>query len=249
MRLLRNACLIQLGRHIEAQLDLQQWSRKSTAPLAARCLLAHLDARAGRMQDAADALVRNLQQVDDPTSLALLLVLTAQQDRPEQTQHWAQQLSSASLCANGLVDTDLLIESLNLRHASMQAQASSAQVASLAMELAAHPESISTLVEHQQRSLQPAVAELIYNALEQAIDELTDVYTGVEALAQLAILLGRTSQAAHWATRGLELNPMSASLRLLLQSIDQHDPTQPPSVGEHAETGRATSEHTTRRAA
>src|SRR4029453_17641159 len=77
LRLLRAACLLQLGQRIEAQLDLQEWSRRASAPLQARYMLALLEWHAGDAHAAMEALRRNLRQIEDPRTLTALLLINA----------------------------------------------------------------------------------------------------------------------------------------------------------------------------
>jgi len=229
MRLLRVACLVHLGRAAEAHLELNAWSNQSTAPLGARRMLALLDAAAGDHNAAIAALTRNLQHVQDPASLELATILCAAEARNEQAEHWAKRLVRACIVNRATVDVQLLCESLNLSaHAQAKAVTPSPnQVATLAMELAASPESLPVLVQRQEQQLQPMVAQLVYSATEQALAEMEETAAGFEALARLARLLGRRDTALDWARRGLDANPMSAPLALLLAQLQQVQPVEP----------------------
>ena len=61
LRLLRAVCLVQVGRKQSAHSDLLRWSKKSTAPLDARLMLALLEWEAGDDHAATLSLLRNLK--------------------------------------------------------------------------------------------------------------------------------------------------------------------------------------------
>lgn len=223
MRLLRIACLLQLGRAAEAHLELNEWSAQSTAPLGARCMLALLDAAVGDCDGAATALSRNLKQVEDPATLELFTILSAADGRSEQAAEWAQRLRQASIVSRATIDIDLLCDSLDMPMAAVAEPVapSPLQVATLAMELAASPQSLPVLVKRQEEQLQPMVAELLYRATQEAIIEMEESAAAYEALACLAHVLGRTDDAIDWARRGLDEHPMSAPLALLLARLQE----------------------------
>ncbi len=60
LRLLQNVCLIVVGREGEARTDLQQWVKRSTAPLNARTLHALLEAKGNNYDAARTELRKNL---------------------------------------------------------------------------------------------------------------------------------------------------------------------------------------------
>ncbi len=237
LRMLRAACLVQLGRHAEAHIALYAWSRKSTAPLATRRLLAFLDSASNDDDSAIAALTRNLHHVDDPATLEQLLVICMRQGRSEQAQHWAKRLRQASIVNHGTVEINVLCESLGLDRNATAAKPSTTQIDALAMELAAEPETLPILVQYQQHSFDAMVASLIYDATQQALDAFDQPAPAFEALARLAMLLKRETEAQQWAHRGLELNPMSASIILLLEQLDQEAEADAPVTEKPATDG------------
>ena len=232
MQLLKIACMVQLGRVAEAHLLLNEWSRSATAPLAARRMLALLDAASARRHEAVAALTENLQHVEDPASLELLCIVNAAQQRSDQARHWAERLRQACIVNRATVDVQILCESLDLADAAAKEAPtpSPLQVTTLAMELAASPDSLAVLVQHQEAAFEPAVAQLVYQAASRALHEFEHQGTVCESLARLARLLGDEPAAIEWTQRGLQENSMSASLAMLLEQLqggNAEKPTEP----------------------
>lgn len=221
MRLLRIACLLKLGRLADAHMQLNEWSGQSTAPLAARRALALIESVHGDRAAASAAVLRNLKHVEDPASLEIFTVLAGAEQEGDRARTWAERLRRACIVSRATVDVDVLCESLGMQFNGANAviEPTVIQVQTLAMELTASPESLQELVVHQEHTFQPQVAELIRRATEQALDELEEASIGCEALARLSRLFGNHDAALSWAERGLQSNPMSASLTLLLNEL------------------------------
>ncbi len=237
LKMLRMACLLELGRAGEAHLALREWSRKSTAPMEARRLLALLEFSASEMgagtgdRDAGlDALLHNLRQIEDPRTLALLILDAVAQGRREQAEHWAQRLALAARWTEevGALATSpaALMETLGLDSAAIDRAtpaASTAQIETLAMELVATPgveQALAVLVRVQEESHDLRTVQLLYESTKLALDSLAQPAAGCDALARLALMLGRRDEAIEWARRGAMLNPMSASLARLVHEVD-----------------------------
>ncbi|UCD74843.1 MAG: hypothetical protein JSV91_13780 [Phycisphaerales bacterium] len=230
MRLLKAACLIMLGRKEEAHADLHRWSRRATAPLDARLMLALLEWEAGDHHAAIRAVARNLKHLEDPRSLQLLLLLALHDSRAEQAEKWAQRLRTCAAASPDVPNLDLLYRSLDLSPACHEVGPTDEQVNTLAMELVMAEPVIPALVEAQRRQPRRSSARLLCRALEAALPELTDQGAAFEALMSLAVLLDNHEAARGWAEMALELSPMSASVARFLQEL----PSPPP----QAEAGR-----------
>jgi hypothetical protein len=219
MRLLRAACLVQLGRKEDAHLDLLRWSARSTAPIDARLMLALLEWEGGDEHAAVSALRRNLRHLEDPRSLELLLLIAARTGRVEQADAWAARLRESSAFGAGAAHVDLLCGSLNVRPDHRRARPTEDQVHLLAMELIAAEQVIASLVEAQRLDPQPETADLLYKAIEHALIDLNDQVRAMEALARLALILGNGDAARRWAQEGLARNPMSATLTMIAREL------------------------------
>lgn len=228
LRLLRAACLIHQGRSAEAQLDLREWSLRSTAPLAARRLLALLEWDAGDVESAQHTLTRNLRHLEDPQTIEILLVMSVAQERGELTAVWAERLHAASLFATTGLETELLLTSVGIETSAMPATPTSTQIETLALELTSMESIIPTLVEAQRLKPEPARAALLYQAVIHALSSLTNELAACEALARLALILKNPAAALQWVQRGLKLNPMSVTLALLAQEAAHTAPDGPP---------------------
>lgn len=228
LRLLRAACLIHQGRSAEAQLDLHEWSLKSTAPLAARRLLALLEWDAGDMESAQHTLTRNLRHLEDPQTIEILLVMSVAQERGELAAVWAERLRAASLFATAGIEMDLLLTSVGIETSEAPAAPTKTQIETLAVELTSMETIIPTLVEAQRLKPAPARAALLYQAVMHALSNLTNELAACEALARLALILKNPAAAIEWVQRGLKINPMSVTLALLAQEAVQTGPDGPP---------------------
>jgi hypothetical protein len=229
LRLLRCVCLAQVGRSSEAHGDLHRWARHRAAPAAARRLLAHLEWQDGDLHAAAVALRRNLACGEDPRTIALLLLLSIAQDRPEQIARWARRLQRECTMTTAEPFAESLLESLGVLvppEPEAADHAPSGHVARLAAELAMAEDAIPALVEAAGRGDaadddDARATRLLADALERALPSLADPATACEALARLAVQRGDTTSTLRWCREGLRHNPMSAALALMLE---QHAP-------------------------
>ncbi len=225
LRLLRAACLLLLGQRAEAHLDLLHWSARATAPLDARVLLALLEWQRGHHDDAIRSLQRNLRHLDDPRTLAALVLVCAHRGRSGQVAFWASRLREAARVGgtHGAPDVEILLQSLGLPGRAGEASPVRQEIDSLAMELLTAEPAIPALVEAQRLRPDPATIALLRQALERTHGDLADQSAGAEALSRLALLEGDRDATARWARRGLDLNPMSASLTRLANELDAAD--------------------------
>ncbi len=224
LRLLRVACLLHLGAKAEAHSDLLPWSAQASAPLDARVLLGLLEWQRGDDTAAVQALLRNLKHLEDPRTLQALLLINVQRGRQDQTEMWAQRLRTCCATVGAEPDVDVFLKSLGMAGARQGIEPSPEQVNALAMELITFEAAIGTLTEAQRRRPHLPTIGLLGKALEQALPDLGEPAAALHALASLSILLGDHVAARRWALRGLEENPMSVPLALLLGELPAPTP-------------------------
>jgi tetratricopeptide (TPR) repeat protein len=235
LRLLRAVCLIQLGRTAEAHSDLHRWSRKATAPLTARRLLAMLEWNCGDLNAARTALAQNLHHLEDARTVEACVLLALAERRPEEAARWADRLrADAAFAGSGFEET--LLESVGLFRSAHEAEAElhPRLIATLANELAANESVIPALAEAQRIEPNPQAARLLSAAIARALPDLANASAASGAMANLALVLEDAPAAVQWAKRGLEHNPMSAALAMLLQMAEQMAAAHGASVTEKA---------------
>lgn len=220
LRLLRATCQLFVGDLAEAQLDLHGWSARASAPIDARLLLGLLEALQGDAT-AVQTLLRNLRHLEDPRTLQALLLVSIARGRPEPAQAWAGRLRTC--CAGGAEGgaraVDLMLESLGMAGLPADAEPTSERAGALAMELITFEPAIQTLTEAQRRRPHRPTVRLLGRAIEQALPDLGDPAAALHALATLALLEGDEEAARTFARRGLDENPMSVPLALLLRRL------------------------------
>jgi tetratricopeptide (TPR) repeat protein len=225
MRLLRATCNLFLGARGDADIDLHRWSARASAPIDARLMLGLLEWRRG--DDAVGTLQRNLRHLEDPRTLQALLLVSVHRGRAEQAEVWAQRLRTG--CAGGargaVRSLDLMLRALGMAGMHHDEQPTAEQVNALAMELITYEPAIGTLTEAQCRRPHLPTVRLLHQAIEQALPDLGDAAEALGALARLSMLEGNRQAARSYARRGLDENPMSAPLSLLLTELT--DPTPP----------------------
>lgn len=231
LRMLRAVCLILVGRRADAHADLLRWSERASAPLDARLLLGFLEWQLGDTPAALRAWRRNLRHLDDPRTIMALLLAAVQRDRPEQAELWARRLGTAGTAGPG-PEADLVLASLGLPRRRGACEFGPEQANALAIELMTAQRAIGPLVEAQRLAPHPPTARLVRDAIIEALDELGDRAAACEALTRLSLVLDEPDRAALWARRGLEANPMSATLALLVADLTA--PAQPPAGREQA---------------
>jgi len=235
--MLRAACLIQRGHKQEAHADLLRWSKRSASPLDARLMLALLEWESGDHHTATLTLMRNLKHLEDPRTLELLLLIAVAQDRHERARFWAQRLHEVSAFGAGSKYVELLTCSLHVppRHGS--GDPTEAQVNRLSLELISAEQVIPSLVASQRLHGEPAVVTLLYRAIEKAVGDLSDKARAAEALAKLALLLEDLPAAERWARVGLQHNPLSATLTMLLGRLQRASQSREFDGGAECDAG------------
>lgn len=202
LRLLRAVCLLQAGRSHEAHADLLHWSRKAAAPLQARLILALLEWKAGHHDDAALALQRNLRQIEDPATLAALMLMTEAEDRSQMSRHWAQRLRAASAGQAQPSIFDVVLLAAGHGQSRPQVVATAEAIAALATELLANEPVIPALVEAQRLAPDAETCRLLAGAIASGLDEMESQGAAMFALADLHDLLDEAEIAAAWRSRG-----------------------------------------------
>ncbi|MHC4947520.1 MAG: hypothetical protein ACYTG1_04575 [Planctomycetota bacterium] len=178
LRLLRAACLVQLGGRAVARRELRAWTRSRRAPVEARLMLALLDWEEGDVHGATLAVLKNRPRLEDPRSLELLLLIAVAEQRPEQARVWADRLEALGPSATigravlGLEDRSV-------------APTTAGAVATLADEIRHAEDVLPALVEAQRLEPDPATALLIKRAVLRAFDDLRDQPTALACFARL----------------------------------------------------------------
>lgn len=233
LRLLRNICLILVGRTAEAQHDLLGWSRKTTAPVYARLVQALLVMQKGEYESARKLLKINLSQSENPLTLAVLVVICILEENFEQAHVWANRFYEANSWNEGPLDCDVFLKSLSLSRPALAHVPSEDRIDTLSREILDCEEIIPVLVQAQRLQFESRTAKLLGAAIERALSMLEKPQAGFEALAQLALAEENTTVARHWAELGLKQQPMSAPLARLVESLNggQTAETLPPADG------------------
>lgn len=224
LRLLRNICLILLGRTAESQHDLLNWSRKTSAPVSARLVQALLVMQKGEYETARKWLKMNLTQSEDPLTLAALVVICIRQEQFDQARQWANRFYEASSWIDSPLDCDVFLKSLSLSRPAPAHQPGEDRIDTLSREILDCEEIIPVLVQAQRLQYDSRNSKLLGAAIERILTELDKPQTGYEALAQLAVVEENSAAARHWAEAGLNHQPMSASLSRLVQKLDKGRP-------------------------
>ncbi|MEM7227885.1 MAG: hypothetical protein AAF432_03635 [Planctomycetota bacterium] len=232
-RLLRALCLLQLGRRDEAHADLLQWSQRATAPMPARRLLALLDWCVDDHDTAMQQLLRNLHHLEDPSSLAQLVALSAASGRSELAARGADRLRQAAITRDDGASLRLLLDSLGMNKAeNIWPTASDDQVESLSRELLAQPAVIPALVSSCQLHRTSAQKmDLLLRAFNVAQAERPDDLTITNAIQSLEELADTMRSTDAWARHGSDTDAgMDAAddQPSVIGSIHLDDTSEPP---------------------
>lgn len=231
LRLLRAVCQWLLGAKVDAHLDLIQWSKKASAPLDARLLLALMDWKSGDLQESIKTLRQNLRHLDDPRTLETLFLISLHRGRKEQAENWAQQLRQCPLATSSVPIADVMLRSLGQTGIPKQSQVTDKLVATLAMELISFEAAILPLVEAQHRKSKPHTIRLLCSAIERALGEVSDRAAAIHSLARLYALQGDLRSARRWALSGQAEFPMYVPLALMARKFSQNEAESFSSLG------------------
>lgn len=212
LRLLHALCLIAGGRKAEAHLELAAWNTRSTIPLNARLLLALLEWDCGNADEAIALLMRNLRDVDDPTTLQLALTMATRTANNDFVRECFDRLTLLASYPALRPPIELFLVSLGLNDPDVPAHITLAEIETLARELAAAEAIIPTLVKAQLCAPDRPSAMLLASALEQAIHTVHDRPQAIASLMRLQVLLGRRKAARAWLHYGQAEHPMSAPI-------------------------------------
>lgn len=223
LRLLRAVCQWLLGAKADAHLDLLQWSKKASAPLDARLLLALIDWKAGDLPASIKTLRQNLRHLDDPRTLETLFLISLHRGNKEQAENWAQQLRQCLLAAASVPIADVMLRSLGQTGMPPQTQVTDKLVATLAMELISFEAAILPLVEAQHKKNNPHTVRLLCSAIERALVEFSDRAAAIHSLARLYALQGDLRSARRWALSGQAEFPLYVPLALMARKFTQDE--------------------------
>ena len=222
LKLLTQAMRCLAGRKAQAHLELSQWARQDDCPTLGRVLLAWLDLEADQPEHAAAALQRNLARGLDPMTGQLQVLVDLAQELPEATREAAERLLHQ---AGHDPSTRRFLGSLSLtetasKHIPLET------VEQLAAELIGEPQLIPTLVRAQQINPQSSQIDLLRRSLARVVSDLDAPYVAIEALAELAVVADDADDARRWIQRGLQEQPFSARLAILLDNLpnDESEP-------------------------
>jgi tetratricopeptide (TPR) repeat protein len=220
LRLLRAVCLLVEDRPAEAHHELRTLSARPDAPLEARLLLAFAEINAGDLDAARQALHANLRQIDDPRTVAVLLLLERMAGRGDLVRRCTGRLLREDAWTRAAHNIDFMLATLGMHRHENVGEPADAEVAALAMELIAAEPVIPALIVAMEIEFDAVAARRLAQAIEHVYDELRDAATAAEAAGTLWLMLGRYDVARTWAERAQAGNPMGASAARLLRRIE-----------------------------
>lgn len=225
-RLLKIMCLLHSGKQAAAHVELHSWARSNSCPLDVRRLLAYLEWESGREDLARAALTRNIDQIEDPASIRLSIMLALHDCNYREAGKLARRLRIYGDAAAPGGDMDDWLASLGLLDAAMDSEPEHFSVDSLAVELISREEYLPSVVA--ALLIEPDIqwGKLLLKAMERALPDLQDHAAAVTCLAQLSYSLGMTEEARRWIIRGLQLDPLSAELAKLLVRLQKESDSE-----------------------
>ncbi len=231
-RLNRAQTLATSGEPDRAEFELQAWcDNDEQAPVQARVALAALLARRGELLRARVVLGephrRDTHAMDaDEAVLAIGLLLAAEQEQEAyRLAAWLHHLHGHNPVVSRFVQ---LLDMPGLRSLPDTAYRHATR---LANELVANPGLVPSLIFAQKQApntrtlsaLRGAVRHIVYQF------EATEHFASLlQALADMAELVGDEQDALRWAHRGLQVDPYNASLAMLLSRIEDNEAVGPP---------------------
>lgn len=220
IRLLANICRCIANRRTEAFIDLLHWMDDPSCPVAARVLFALLQIidNANR-QVAVQTLIQNIKQIADPVSLQLLILINVEAGRIQEAEYWLDKFSNTATTWINQNQDHLWLTKLGMSNQNRVLQPPAHMIEVLAVELQGDENLIPSLVAAQYHSPDASYIQLLRAALKKALPELEQQISAIEALAQLAIITGDYNSARTWINRGLEQNPLSVPLAIMLSEI------------------------------
>ena len=122
--------------------------------------------------------------------------------------------------------SDLLHPDIDLDHVEQ----GNPSVEQLAAALADSPQLIESLVAAQKIEPDQEAVALLRQAVAMVVEDESHRAVGCQALAELALLADDPDDARRWAHRGLEVNPRSAALAMILGQLRDDPRDGPPAA-------------------
>lgn len=220
MRLLRNVCLLLIGRRVDAHVDLREWASHSCCPMSARVLLGLAELDRGEHTNAVRAWAMNLDQIDDVRTIRAMMLACAEAGYDHAAGQWAQQMfTHASAWLEPIWDATARSVLSDEALSTLPDEPPLELVAHLTEELRDNEPVIASLVVAVEREPMPRRAMLLKAALRGLIDAVKDRQSLFEALARLSVTAGDDAEARYWARRGLGEFPLSSALALVMAEI------------------------------
>lgn len=219
------ACLT--GDGAGAEIGLSQWNDEPDCPSAARVLYASLLARRGEVHHARQVLghlnMRTITSADEHEIKLIVSLLisdelydTARQmaeilrDKSTLSVGMTQWLSAMGLLSNAIKDDPLaVITDEDTRRLMQRLFDDPSLIESLGYAATSNPDAVEALL------LQRALASLTGNYLFFDFADKEQVTT-LTVLAELSLAMSQMEEAIYWAEQGLELDPFSAKLAMVL---------------------------------
>ncbi|MBL1218756.1 MAG: hypothetical protein D8M59_14835 [Planctomycetes bacterium] len=227
-RLLLNVAHCLSGCRSSAHLDLAAWSADDSCPVQARRLLALMEADEGRRDAALAAFRRNIDQIDDACSIKGLLLMSAEAGMTELANQWAERLAQTPCAWISHPHLESILEQFGYRHRPAEYGPPPAiLVERLSVELLGDESLIPSLIAAAEAEPDASTCRLLESAIQRALPNLEDHVTALESLARLAMLSGNERQAYSWIVKGLDADPKSVPLAMLLADLLPADATGP----------------------
>ena len=218
-RLLTSVCHCLCARKAEAQLSLYSWARDHQCPTDARVLLALLQLDDGHTELAIENLQRNLDQIEDPRSIQLMIVIHLLAGRFGEAQSWAVTLRETAPAWTQQDDLANWLEALGFADVTTIEKPPARLIDHLALELIAYEASIPSLTVAQNLESDLTNAWLLIHAIKRALPDLEHPIIAIESLARLLLVVDEVDEARRWVQRGLAEHPLSAPLAMLLTEV------------------------------
>lgn len=228
LKRVRQMC--QEGQIAGAELELHSAHRQAGCPPTVRIVLAALLARRGRQDDAKHILkdIRpHTAKQADPQQIRLTISILIQLDRIEEASELGRAYHRAFGHEAAKWLRDMAVPEAYRLHWSQEQP-----IDELAHGLAQNPKAIQALVYAQQYRKDLPTISLLRKAIRRIVplfeSDARQMASVCRAMADLAILAGDQRQARRWAHRGLEENPYSAPLALIINRLRDEGDTALP---------------------
>lgn len=217
------------GRLAEAELELHDWVRHG-GPVEARVLLAGLLARRDDFEAAREILgdpQRQSPQTMNPEHAKLAVSVLVSAGLPDQARRLAAWLYHLHGDNNEIAQWVAVMDVPGL---TALPAVPDATVERLADELTASAQAVPSLVYAMKQAPRTRPISLLRAAIGRMTEhfhEQPEMPRLVQALAELAHLIGDDEDARRWAHKGLRLEPYNATLALLLGQLEDDEAVGP----------------------